>query len=87
MKSYYRHYPRDMANEYTIAMATDKELGKMLYGQPRKWQRIPRGLAKRMAKCKGADATEMFICYEIDGNEVDKQAWLDKLEPPKPIVN
>lgn len=74
-RKYYVMYPRGFGNEYTVAMATDDEASRT-YESNDRWERISRRDAERKARYSGDAATQAYVRYEVDGQPVYPDEWM-----------
>ena len=78
MNTYFISCWRGFANEYDVAIATNKA-SRDKYNLDEKWERISRRTAERRINDNGDDATEMFIGVEINGESWDDYDEISRL--------
>jgi len=69
-RTYWIDFPRDFANEFTVAIATNASQGAIY--KRLGFTRIPRERALRELVSRGDAATSIYAAAEIDGNSVDR---------------
>lgn len=71
-RSFWVYYPRDFANEYSIALATTAEHRKAY--DVAGWERVTRREAERLARVPARTGwgTENYVSREVDGRGVGR---------------
>jgi hypothetical protein len=82
--TYWIKFPRGFDNEFTVAVATDKDHAERYAAEG--YERIPRATALRQLRYRGDAATEAYASAEYDRHSVDRWELVEAIITGTPIA-